>query len=44
MAAPCGYVPLWNAMKHITRACSAAEKHALYYGTAMRVYRLSLDL
>lgn len=40
----CGYVPLWNAMKHITRGCSDAEKTALYSGTAMRIYRLDLDI
>jgi predicted TIM-barrel fold metal-dependent hydrolase len=36
----CGYGVLWNAMKRITQRYSAAEKAALYYGTAARVYRL----
>lgn len=40
----CGYVPLWNAMKHITREYSASEKESLYFGNAMRVYRVNLDL
>jgi L-fuconolactonase len=36
----CGYGALWNAMKIITRDCSAAEKAALYHDTAARVYRI----
>jgi predicted TIM-barrel fold metal-dependent hydrolase len=36
----CGYGVLWNALKRITQRCSAAEKAALYRGTAARVYRL----
>jgi L-fuconolactonase len=36
----CGYTELWNAFKHITAGASAAEKTALYSGTAARVYRL----
>jgi len=38
----CGFVPLWNALKHIVRNCSLAEKTALFSGTAARVYRLNL--
>lgn len=38
----CGYGVLWNAMKRITKNCSAAEKAALYSGTAARVYRLEM--
>jgi len=38
----CGFVPLWNALKHITRACSDAQKTNLFYGTAARVYRIDL--
>ena len=34
----CGYTELWNAFKHITSGASAAEKKALYSGTAARVY------
>ncbi len=37
----CGYRTLWNAFKRITAAASAAEKDALYRGTATRVYRLN---
>jgi L-fuconolactonase len=37
----CGYVPLWNAMKHIVRECGATEKRALFHGTAARVYRIA---
>ncbi|WP_428666429.1 amidohydrolase family protein [Reyranella sp.] len=36
----CGYTELWNAFKHLTRNASAAEKTALYSGTAAKVYRL----
>lgn len=30
----------WNAFKRLTAACSAAERQALFEGTARRVYRL----
>jgi L-fuconolactonase len=36
----CGYTELWNAFKRITANASAAEKKALYSGTAAKVYRL----
>jgi len=36
----CGYAALCNAFKHITAGCSAAEKAALFAGTATRFYRL----
>ena len=36
-----GYTELWNAFKRITRGASAAEKRALYAGTAARVYRIT---
>jgi L-fuconolactonase len=37
----CGYTELWNAFKRITSGASAAEKAALYGGTAARVYHLT---
>lgn len=37
----CGYGVLWNALKRITKNCTAAEKAALYHDTAARVYRLA---
>lgn len=37
-----GYVPLWNAYKHILRDHSEDEKTALFSGTATRVYRLNI--
>ena len=37
----CGYGVLWNALKRITKNCTAAEKTAMYHDTAARVYRLS---
>ena len=37
----CGYTELWNAFKRITANASAAEKTALYSGTAAKVYRLT---
>jgi L-fuconolactonase len=36
-----GYTELWNAFKRITAGATAAEKTALYSGTAARVYRLT---
>ena len=36
----CGYTELWNAFKIVTAKASAAEKTALYSGTAARIYRL----
>jgi L-fuconolactonase len=39
----CGYVPLWNALKHSVRDYSPSEKAALFHGTAARVYRIDLD-
>jgi predicted TIM-barrel fold metal-dependent hydrolase len=38
----CGFVPLWNALKHIIRGSSAQEKAALFHGTAARVYRIEM--
>ena len=38
----CGYTELWNAFKRITAGASAAEKTALYSGSAARVYRLAV--
>ena len=37
----CGYTELWNAFKRITANASAADKTALYSGTAARVYRMT---
>jgi len=36
----CGYAALWNAFKRIAGGCSAAEKQALFAGTATQFYRL----
>jgi predicted TIM-barrel fold metal-dependent hydrolase len=36
----CGFVPLWNALKLVTRGYSAAERLALFHNNAARVYRL----
>jgi predicted TIM-barrel fold metal-dependent hydrolase len=35
-----GWVGLWNALKRIAADASAAEKQAMFAGTARRVYRL----
>jgi predicted TIM-barrel fold metal-dependent hydrolase len=35
-----GYRPLWNALKKIAAGFSEAEKHAMFYANAQRVYRL----
>ena len=37
----CSYQSLWNAFKRIAAGASSDEKHALFGGTAMRVYRLA---
>ena len=34
------YDVYWNAMKKIAAGFSAEEQHALFYGTAERIYRL----
>ncbi|SAK98474.1 amidohydrolase [Caballeronia calidae] len=39
-ARSCGFVPLWNALKWSVRDMSAAEKVALFSGTAKHVYRI----
>ncbi len=39
----CSYGVLWNAYKRMSSGASAAEKQALFSGTAARVYGLSLD-
>ena len=36
-----GWAGLWNAFKRLAAGASAAEKQALFSGTARRVYRLS---
>ena len=38
----CGYRVLWNAFKRIAAGASEAEKHAIFFATANRVYRLGL--
>jgi L-fuconolactonase len=37
-----GFVPLWNALKHIVRGASAQDKADLFHRTVARVYRLAL--
>jgi predicted TIM-barrel fold metal-dependent hydrolase len=37
-----GFVPLWNALKHIVRAASPEDKAALFHGTAAQVYRVQV--
>ena len=39
----CGYVPLWNALKHIASPLSADEKLDLFCRTAARVHRIELN-
>jgi len=38
----CSYLALWNAFKRIAANHSAAEKKALFSGTASRIYRLDV--
>ncbi len=40
----CSYAVLWNACKRLAAGASAAEKSALFSGTAARVYRLPTGL
>lgn len=40
----CGYVPTWNALKHIVSEASAEEKADLFHKTASRVYRIALPI
>jgi len=37
----CTYQALWNAFKHLASGCSAAEKSALFSGTACETYGLT---
>lgn len=37
-----GFVPLWNALKHIVRGCSAQDKAALFHDNAVRIYGLEM--
>ena len=39
----CSYAVLWNAFKRFAASYSETEKHALFVGTASRVYLLVLD-
>jgi L-fuconolactonase len=41
-AGTCTYRTLWNTFKLIARDASAAEKMALFSGTATRIYRLNI--
>jgi len=36
----CGYAALWDAFKRIAARCSAADKAALFAGTASKFYGL----
>lgn len=38
--ASCSYAVLWNAFKRMVAGFPDDEKHAMFYGTATRVYRL----
>ena len=39
----CSYHVLWNAFRHITAGCSAAEKAALFAGTATQILPVGID-
>lgn len=41
-ARSCGYVPLWNALKHIFAGATVEEKSDLFMNTAARVHRIEL--
>jgi predicted TIM-barrel fold metal-dependent hydrolase len=37
-----GFLPLWNAYKHIASSYSTSERRALFHDTAQKVYRIDL--
>ena len=39
----CSYTILWNAFKRITQDFSSGERMALFYDTAVSVYRLAIN-
>lgn len=41
-ARSCGFIPLWNALKHIASSLTPLEKAAVFHDTAARVYRIDL--
>ena len=41
-AMSCSYPLLWNAFKKMAAGFSAGEQHALFFGTANRIYRLGM--
>ncbi|MND07352.1 hypothetical protein D3C83_292620 [compost metagenome] len=43
-AGTAGYAVTWNAFKRTVSGASAAEKAALFGGTAKKVYNLDVDL
>jgi L-fuconolactonase len=38
-----GYIPIWNALKHIVGGASRSEKAALFHKTAARVYDIAIS-
>ena len=38
-----GYVPVWNALKHIVSGCSRDDKNHLFHRTASRVYQIDMN-
>lgn len=42
-ARSCGFVPLWNALKHIVREYTTDEKNSLFCRTASNVYRINFS-
>jgi predicted TIM-barrel fold metal-dependent hydrolase len=36
-----GYAVLWNVFKRVASRYSEAERHALFFGTAQRAYRMT---
>ena len=39
----CSYTTLWNVFQRVGQAYTQAERDELFYGTALRAYRLALD-
>jgi predicted TIM-barrel fold metal-dependent hydrolase len=38
-----GYVPVWNALKHIVSGCSRDQKNHLFHRSAARIYDIDMD-
>jgi L-fuconolactonase len=40
----CGYVPLWNALKHLTLGYSPEQREQMFYSNALSIYSIDREL